>query len=109
MVDDLPAPSKPEEAPFTALVFKSASDQKFGHLSYIQVYSGELKPDETVWNPREAKREPVSHVYQMHAIQSAMAGCPIQQNPILTSATIFRDFLKKDIFGFARYLGMRYF
>ncbi|MEM1295339.1 MAG: elongation factor G [Verrucomicrobiota bacterium] len=79
VVDYLPAPAESEEAPFAALVFKSAADQKFGHLSYVRVYSGELKPGETVWNPREAKRERVSHVYQMHAtqkqaIESAMAG-----------------------------------
>ena len=66
VVDLLPAPVETEEA-FTALIFKTAADDSFGHLSYCRVYSGTLKPGQTIWNPREEKRERVSRIYLMHA------------------------------------------
>ncbi len=80
VVDYLPPPDEAtEHAAFSALVFKTAIDENHGHLSYVRVYSGELNPGDSVWNPREAKRERVSRVYRMHAankeaIASAVGG-----------------------------------
>ncbi len=70
IVDYLPEPAEGDaSAAFSALVFKTAIDKNHGHLSYVRVYSGVLRPGDSVWNPREAKRERVSRVYRMHAAE----------------------------------------
>lgn len=55
------------EEPFTALVFKIATDPFVGRLAYIRVYSGTLKSGELVYNPRTQKKERVIRIFRMHA------------------------------------------
>lgn len=67
-----------EEA-FSAIAFKIATDPFVGHLSYVRIYSGELKLGDAVFNPRLGKKERIQKIYQMRAnsrteIQSAQAG-----------------------------------
>ncbi len=54
-----------EEA-FSALVFKVVSDTH-GDLTYIRVYSGELKKGTRLLNPHNGKREIASRIFEMHA------------------------------------------
>ena len=55
------------EEPTVALAFKIASDPFSGHLTYIRVYSGEVKVGETLLNPRLNKRERIQKLVRMHA------------------------------------------
>ncbi len=55
------------DEPFTALVFKIATDPFVGRLVYIRVYSGVLKSGELVYNPRTQKKERVTRIFRMHA------------------------------------------
>jgi elongation factor G len=66
------------EDPFSALVFKIMSD-KHGKLTFIRVYSGQLKPGDTVLNPYTNEHERISRIFQMHAqnktsVDVALAG-----------------------------------
>ena len=66
-------------APFAALAFKIATDPFVGKLTFIKVYSGELKSGETVYNVNTGKRERVSKILQMHSnkqqpLESVTAG-----------------------------------
>ena len=54
-------------APFSALAFKIATAPYVGKLTFIKVYSGELKSGETVFNAVTGKRERVSKILQMHS------------------------------------------
>ena len=54
-------------APFSALAFKIATDPYVGKLTFIKVYSGELKSGETVFNASTGKRERVAKILQMHS------------------------------------------
>lgn len=56
-----------ESAPFSALAFKIATDPFVGKLTFIKVYSGELKAGETVYNVTTGKRERVAKILQMHS------------------------------------------
>ncbi len=55
-----------DEAPFSALVFKVVSDSH-GDLTYMRVYSGELKKGTRLLNPVNGKREIASRIFEMHA------------------------------------------
>jgi len=57
------------DAPFSALVFKIATDPFVGTLSYFRVYSGVLKSGDTVYNPVKCKKERIGRLLQMHANQ----------------------------------------
>ena len=66
-------------APFAALAFKIATDPYVGKLTFIKVYSGELKSGETVFNVSTGKRERVAKILQMHSnkqqpLESVTAG-----------------------------------
>ena len=52
---------------FCGLVFKLQSDPYVGHLSFIRVYSGELKLGEKVFNPTKRKSEKISKLLKLHA------------------------------------------
>ncbi len=52
---------------FAALAFKIATDPYVGKLTFIKVYSGELKSGETLFNVTSGKRERVSKILQMHS------------------------------------------
>jgi elongation factor G len=65
--------------PFAALAFKIATDPYIGKLTFIKVYSGELKAGENVFNVTSGKKERAAKILQMHSnkqqpLESATAG-----------------------------------
>ena len=65
-------------APFAALAFKTIAD-KHGDLTFLRIYSGELKQGMKVQNTRQDKKERVQHIYRVFAdsremMTSAQAG-----------------------------------
>ena len=56
-----------DEAPFSALAFKIATDPFVGQLVYFRVYSGVLSSGDTVYNPVKGKKERIGRLLQMHA------------------------------------------
>jgi elongation factor G len=68
-----------DDAPFSALAFKIATDPFVGKLTYVRVYSGVLSTGSYVYNSTKDKRERVGRLLQMHAnkrdeIQEVRAG-----------------------------------
>lgn len=64
---------------FSALAFKISSDPFVGQITYLRIYSGELKAGAQVYNPLEKKKERINKILQMHAnkrteLESAGAG-----------------------------------
>ena len=53
--------------PFSALAFKIMTDPHVGRLTYLRVYSGELKKGSYVFNSNTGKRERISRILMMHA------------------------------------------
>jgi elongation factor G len=51
--------------PLAALVFKTSADPYVGRLSYFRVYSGTLKADSQVWNPRKDVLERIGPLYMV--------------------------------------------
>ena len=65
--------------PFAALAFKIATDPYIGKLTFIKVYSGELKAGESLYNVTSGKKERAAKILQMHSnkqqpLDSATAG-----------------------------------
>ncbi len=59
---------KPDvKEPFSALIFKIATDPYVGRLAFMRVYSGVLEEGSYVLNTRSDKKERVSRLYQMHS------------------------------------------
>ena len=56
-----------DEAPFSALAFKIATDPFVGRLSFIRVYSGVLNTGSAVLNSTKGQRERIGRILQMHA------------------------------------------
>ncbi len=56
-----------DEAPFSALAFKIATDPFVGRLSYVRVYSGTLNTGSTVLNSTKKQKERIGRILQMHA------------------------------------------
>ncbi len=56
-----------DEAPFSALAFKIATDPFVGSLTFFRCYSGVLHSGDTVYNPVKRKKERVGRILQMHA------------------------------------------
>jgi len=56
-----------DEAPFSALAFKVATDPYVGKLTFFRVYSGVLESGSYVRNSSKGKRERVGRILQMHA------------------------------------------
>ena len=56
-----------DNAPFSALAFKIATDPFVGTLTFVRNYSGILKSGDTVFNSVKEKRERVGRMVQMHA------------------------------------------
>jgi len=54
-----------EEAPFSAMVFKTINDPYAGKLSFARIYSGTLKTDTVVLNPNRDEKERVGHIFRM--------------------------------------------
>ena len=68
-----------DDAPFSALAFKIATDPFVGSLTFFRVYSGVLNSGDAVYNPVKGKRERVGRILQMHAnsreeIKEVLAG-----------------------------------
>jgi len=64
---------------FSGLAFKITTDPFVGLLTYVRVYSGEVKVGQNVYNPLKKKKERVNKILQMHAdkrteVDSASAG-----------------------------------
>jgi elongation factor G len=68
-----------DHEPFSALAFKIMADPFVGQLTFIRVYSGQLKSGESVLNSRTQKHERIGRLLKMHAnkredIQEILAG-----------------------------------
>jgi elongation factor G len=55
------------DEPFSALAFKVMSDPYVGKLTYIRVYSGQVKSGDRVMNTTSGKTERMGRILQMHA------------------------------------------
>ncbi|MBU2701084.1 elongation factor G [Sporomusaceae bacterium BoRhaA] len=65
--------------PFSAFIFKTTADPFVGRLSYVRVFSGNLKQDAAVLNATKNKVEKVGHVFslrgkQQSSLSSVIAG-----------------------------------
>ena len=56
-----------DEAPFSALAFKIATDPYVGKLCYFRVYSGTLEKGASVLNCTKGTKERMGRILQMHA------------------------------------------
>jgi elongation factor G len=56
-----------DEAPFSALAFKIATDPYVGRLSFVRVYSGMLNTGTSVLNSTKKQKERIGRILQMHA------------------------------------------
>ncbi|CAH9067253.1 Elongation factor G [Pseudoalteromonas holothuriae] len=56
-----------DNAPFSALAFKIATDPFVGTLTFFRVYSGTVKQGDAVYNPIKSKKERLGRIVQMHA------------------------------------------
>ena len=56
-----------DNAPFSALAFKIATDPFVGRLSYFRVYSGKLQKGTTVLNSTKRNNERMGRILQMHS------------------------------------------
>ncbi len=68
-----------ENAPLSALVVKTASDQFSGRISYIKVMTGTLSADSEVFNLAEGRKEKIGKLFRcvgkkLEEIKSAAAG-----------------------------------
>ncbi len=68
-----------DNEPFSALAFKIMADPYVGQLTFIRVYSGQLKSSDSVLNSRTQRHERIGRLLKMHAnkredIQEILAG-----------------------------------
>jgi len=56
-----------DKEPFSALAFKIMADPFVGQLTFIRVYSGQLKTGDSVLNVRTTKTERIGRLLKMHA------------------------------------------
>ncbi len=68
-----------DNAPFSALAFKIATDPFVGTLTFFRVYSGKLETGTAVYNSVKGKKERVGRMVQMHSndrqeIKEVLAG-----------------------------------
>src|SRR5438067_5024303 len=68
-----------DSEPFSALAFKIMADPFVGQLTFIRIYSGQLKSGESVLNSRTQRNERIGRLLKMHAnkredIQEILAG-----------------------------------
>lgn len=52
---------------FAGLAFKITTDPFVGLLTYVRIYSGEIKVGQNIYNPLKKKKERVNKILQMHA------------------------------------------
>ncbi len=58
------------DAPFSAQVFKTTIDHYAGRIDYLRVFSGTLKSDGVLMNPRSRAEERVAHLYRTDGAQT---------------------------------------
>ncbi len=58
-----------DEDPFSALVFKIATDPYVGKIAFFRVYSGKMESGSYVTNMNNGKKERIGRILQMHANQ----------------------------------------
>ena len=56
-----------DDAPFSSLAFKIATDPFVGSLTFFRVYSGVLRSGDTVYNPVKDRTQRIGRILQMHA------------------------------------------
>ena len=56
-----------DKEPFSALAFKIMTDPFVGQLTFIRVYSGQLKTGDSVYNTAKQKTERIGRLLKMHA------------------------------------------
>ena len=56
-----------DDAPFSALAFKIATDPFVGTLTFFRCYSGVINSGDSVYNPVKQKKERIGRIVQMHA------------------------------------------
>ena len=56
-----------DDAPFSALAFKVATDPFVGTLTFFRVYSGVLNSGDSLYNPRKHAKERIGRILQMHS------------------------------------------
>ena len=56
-----------DDAPFSALAFKIATDPFVGRLSFVRVYSGVMNAGTSVLNSTKKQKERIGRIVQMHA------------------------------------------
>lgn len=57
------------EEPFAGLAFKVVTDPHVGRLVYVRIYSGTLKPGDSIYNVTKQKYERIGKLVLMHADQ----------------------------------------
>jgi elongation factor G len=62
-----PAPN----APFCGQVFRTSIDHFAGRVDYVRIFSGTLKPEMVVMNPRTRAEERITHFFRTDGAQSA--------------------------------------
>lgn len=88
VVDFLPAPGEVRvdqpvsdpNAPLVALAFK-VSSEGHGAMVFVRVYSGRLRPGQTVLNANTGQRERIARLYEVHADRRA-------ERPVLEAGDI---------------------
>ncbi len=50
--------------PVVLRIFKTVADPFVGRMSFFKVYSGTVRKDDTLYNPRRDESEKIAHVYQ---------------------------------------------
>ncbi len=56
-----------DDAPFSALAFKIATDPYVGTLTFFRCYSGVVNAGDSVYNPVKHKKERLGRILQMHS------------------------------------------
>ncbi len=64
-----------DDEPFSGLVFKIMSDPFVGRLAYMRIYSGEITPGMSVYNPARHARERIAKILLMHANKREELAC----------------------------------
>ncbi len=68
--DGNPSERQPnDDAAFSGLSFKIATDPYVGQLIFFRVYSGVVTSGDTIYNPVKGKKERIGRILQMHANQ----------------------------------------